>query len=101
MLDRLKSVLHNGSKMEPEGFYMVTVTIKNIPEQVYERIKAQAKKNHRSINGEILSILEQAISLPPIDVQATLERARKVRELTADYTITADEIERMINEGRE
>ena len=80
---------------------MVTVTIKNIPEQVYERIKAQAKKNHRSINGEILSILEQAISLPPIDVQATLERARKERELTADYTITADEIERMINEGRE
>ena len=80
---------------------MVTVTIKNIPEQVYERIKAQAKKNHRSINGEILSILEQAISLPPIDVQATLERASRVRELTADYTVTADEIERWINEGRE
>jgi plasmid stability protein len=49
---------------------MVTVTIKNIPEQIYDRIKAQAKTNHRSINGEILSILEQAVSLPPIDVQA-------------------------------
>jgi plasmid stability protein len=81
--------------------HMVTVTIKNIPEQVYERIKAQAKSNHRSINGEILSILEQAISLPPIDVQVTLERARKVRELTANYTVTAAEIEKMINEGRE
>jgi antitoxin FitA len=80
---------------------MVTVTIKNIPEQIYERIKGQAKLNHRSINGEILSILEQAISLPPIDVQATLERARKVRELTANYSVTADEIEKMINEGRE
>jgi plasmid stability protein len=80
---------------------MVTVTIKNIPEQVYERIKAQAKVNHRSINGEILSILEQAISLPPIDVKATLDRARKVRELTANYIVTADEIEKMINEGRE
>ncbi len=80
---------------------MVTITIKNIPEQIYEHIKAQAKNNHRSINGEILSILEQAISLPPIDVRATLERARKVRELTANYTITADEIEKMINEGRE
>jgi plasmid stability protein len=80
---------------------MVTVTIKNIPERIYERIKAQAKSNHRSINGEILSILEQAISLPPMDVQATLERARKVRELTANYTVTADEIEKMINEGRE
>ncbi len=80
---------------------MVTVTIKNIPEEVYERIKTQAKVNHRSINGEILSILEQAISLPPIDVQATLERARKVRELTSHYTVTASEIEKMINEGRE
>ena len=81
--------------------HMITVTIKNIPAQIYERIKAQAKANHRSINGEILSILEQAVSLPPIDVQATLERARKVRELTANYTITAEEIEKMINEGRE
>ncbi len=80
---------------------MVTVTIKNIPEEVYERIKTQSKVNHRSINGEILSILEQAISLPPIDVQATLERARKVRELTSHYTVTASEIEKMINEGRE
>ena len=80
---------------------MVTVTIKNIPEQIYERIKAQDKSNHRSINGEILSILEQAMSLPPIDVKTTLERARKVRELTANYVVTADEIEKMINEGRE
>lgn len=80
---------------------MVTVTIKNIPEQVHERIKAQSKINHRSINGEILSILERAISLPPIDVQATLERARKLREWTANYAVTSDEIEKMIDEGRE
>ncbi len=80
---------------------MVTITVKNIPKQLYERIKVRATANHRSINGEILSILEQAVSLPPIDVEATLERARKVRELTAHYTVTADEIEKMINEGRE
>lgn len=79
---------------------MVTITVKNIPEQVYERIKVRAATNHRSINGEILSILEQTVSLPPIDVEATLERARKVRELTAHYTATADEIEKWINEGR-
>lgn len=80
---------------------MVTITIKNIPPEIYERIKARAKNNHRSINGEILSILEQAISIPPIDVKATLERTRKLREMTADYVITADEIEELINEGRE
>lgn len=80
---------------------MVTITIKNVPPEIYERIKIQAKNNHRSINGEILSILEQAISIPPIDVKATLERTRKLREMTADYVISADEIEKLINEGRE
>jgi plasmid stability protein len=80
---------------------MVTLTIKNVPPEIYERIKLQAKNNHRSINGEILSILEQAISIPPIDIPTTLKRAKKVRELTADYVITADEIEKLINEGRE
>jgi plasmid stability protein len=79
---------------------MVTVTIKNIPEQIYERIKAQAKNNHRSINGEILSILEQAMSLPPIDVKATLERTRKIRELTAHYVITDEEMTKWKKEGR-
>ncbi len=80
---------------------MVTLTIKNVPPEIYERIKIQARNNHRSINGEVISILEKALSIPPIDVQATLERTSKIRELTAHYVITADEIEKMINEGRE
>jgi plasmid stability protein len=80
---------------------MVTLTIKNVPPEIYEQIKVHAKQNHRSINGEIISILEKAVSIPPLDVQATLERAKKIRELTANYVITADEIEKMINEGRE
>lgn len=79
---------------------MVTLTIKNVPEKIYERIKEQAKFNHRSLNGEILSILEQAISMPPIDVKSTLEQTRKIREMTANYTITADEIEKLIDAGR-
>jgi plasmid stability protein len=80
---------------------MVTLTIKNVPPEIYERIKVQAKNNHRSINGEVISILEKALSIPPIDVQTTLERTKKLREMTAHYVITADEIEKMIDEGRE
>lgn len=80
---------------------MATLTIKNVPERIYERIKIQAKNNHRSINGEIIFLLEQALSISPIDVEATLKRARKIRELTAHYVISADEIEKMIDEGRE
>lgn len=80
---------------------MVTLTIKNVPPEIYERIKVQAKNNHRSINGEVISILEKALSIPPIDVQTTLERTKKLREMTAHYVTTADEIEKMIDEGRE
>ena len=79
---------------------MVTITIKNIPPEVYERLKVQAKKNRRSINGEVISIIEKAVSIPPIDVKETLERTRKLRELTAHYVITNEELTRWKNEGR-
>jgi len=88
--------------MEPSEEDMVTVTIKNIPEEIYEKIKLQARANRRSVNSEILSIFEHAVQkLTPIDVQETLERARKARELTAHYTITNEEIDRWKKEGRE
>jgi plasmid stability protein len=81
---------------------MVTITIKNIPEDLYERIKLQAKVNRRSVNSEIISIFEKSVpDRTPMDVAEILERARKVRELTAPYTITADDIDRWKKEGRE
>ena len=81
---------------------MVTITIKNLPEELYERIKLQAKANRRSVNSEIISIFEHAIAKRThMDVKEILERARKVREFTAQYTVTQDEIDRWKKEGRE
>jgi plasmid stability protein len=80
---------------------MTNLTVKNIPPLVYARLKQQAENNRRSINSEIITILEKALSIQPIDVEAAIETSRKLRELTANYTLTADEIEKMINEGRE
>jgi plasmid stability protein len=81
---------------------MVTITVKNIPEEIYERIKQQAKANRRSINSEIIAIFEQAIpKRTPMDVNEILERARKVRELTAHYTAPTEEIDEWKREGRQ
>ncbi len=80
---------------------MVNITIKNIPEEIYERIKTQAKVNHRSINGEVISIIEKALSIPALDVKTTLERTKKIRELTAHYVITNEELTKWKKEGRE
>jgi antitoxin FitA len=93
---------HNGSKMEPSEEAMPTITIKNIPEEIYEKIKLQAKANHRSVNSEIISIFEHAVQKrTPGDVKAILERARKVRELTAPYIISDEELSEWKKEGRE
>ncbi len=81
---------------------MTTITIKNIPDDLYEKIKLQAKANHRSVNSEIISIFEHAVQKrTPAEVKLILERARKIRELTAPYKVSHEEFTQWKKEGRE
>jgi hypothetical protein len=80
---------------------MVTLTLKGIPEELYERLKEVAKANNRSINGEVLFAIKRAIFAQPIDVETMLERARILREANAHYLATDEEITKFKNEGRE
>lgn len=80
---------------------MVTITLKNIPDDLYEKLKETAKANNRSINGEVLFAIKHSLLMKPIDVEATLERARILREATAHYVVTDEELTKFKNEGRE
>lgn len=40
---------------------MVNVTIKNIPEDLVQRLRERARQHHRSVQGEVLAILEDAV----------------------------------------
>jgi plasmid stability protein len=44
---------------------MKNLSVKNVPETLHERLKKRAHHNHRSLNGEVLYILEQAIDENP------------------------------------
>jgi plasmid stability protein len=79
---------------------MVAVTLKNVPSELYERVKQNAKANHRSINNELIAIIETSVMPQPVDVQAWLEKARQLREITAHYIISNEEITRLKNQGR-
>jgi plasmid stability protein len=79
---------------------MTTLTIKKIPSEIYERLKRRAKANRRSINQEAIAVIERALETPPIDVDSTLVRTRKIRELTAQYHLRDEELEMWKNEGR-
>ncbi len=56
---------------------MLTLTLKNIPEEVHAVLKESAEKNRRSLNSEILARLERDVSAPKVD------RARLARDLKA------------------
>ncbi len=78
---------------------MATLTIKNIPDDLYEAFKQVARKNHRSINGEVIFWLERAVQQREPDPETILSNAQLVRETLGIYT-TNDEINAAIDEGR-
>jgi plasmid stability protein len=49
---------------------MLTLTLKNIPEDLHARLKESAGKNRRSLNSEILMRLESDFAVPTVDSKA-------------------------------
>ena len=70
---------------------MPTLTIKNIPEDLYAQLKRYAEINRRSLNSEVILCIERAIRSYRIQPEVYLARARRLREKTARYPITDDE----------
>ncbi len=77
-----------------------TLTLKNIPDEIYERLKISAVAHRRSLNGEAIVCLEAA--LLPIKVTAN-ERLLRARELRRDLrpgSFNARDTDAMKRKGR-
>ncbi len=79
---------------------MPTITVKNIPLELYERLKQTAKANRRSINSEIIVCIERAMNTQKARPEEIVASARQLREKTARYLISDDEFTRLKSEGR-
>jgi hypothetical protein len=79
---------------------MPTITVKNIPAELYDRLKRSAQANRRSINSEIIVCIERALYGRQIDPEALLPRARELRERTVAYPITDEEFTKTKATGR-
>lgn len=79
---------------------MATITIKNIPEQTYRTLKALAAENHRSINNEVINLIDKATKSIKIDPGQHLVLAKKFRDKTKQFIVTNDKLAEMKNEGR-
>ncbi|HBY98964.1 MAG: Arc family DNA-binding protein [Ardenticatenaceae bacterium] len=79
---------------------MPTITVKNIPPDIYERLKLSAEANRRSINSEIIVCIERAVRSQPANVEAVLARARQLRQKTSGHPVSDDEFMRAKVAGR-
>lgn len=73
---------------------MATLTIKNIPEPLVRRLKQQAAAQHRSLNFQVISYLEQMTQSVPVDADTLLARARAIRQTPKGIKLT----DRLLNE---
>jgi antitoxin FitA len=56
-----------------------SLSIKNVPDDVVQRLRARAARNRRSLQGELLDLIERAADeLPTISAREVYERIRKL-----------------------
>ena len=79
---------------------MATVTLKNIPDELYERLKATAQAHRRSINSELIHCLETVLKPRKISAEERLDRLRRVRPQIDANAVSLDEIQQAIDQGR-
>lgn len=71
---------------------MPTITLKNIPPDLYELIKQSAAANRRSINNEIITCIERAVRGRKVDPETLLDRARRLRLKTKDHPLADNDL---------
>ena len=73
----------------------VNLSIRDVPDDWAEKLKERAKRNHRSQQGELLAILEEALRPGRLTMQ---EVSRKIQEMNFS---TPNESTQWIREDRD
>jgi plasmid stability protein len=74
----------------------MNLSIKNVPDDVVERLKARAARDHRSLQGELLHIVKSAAAEPKgVDAYAILAAVRQLGVSSPSEAV------RMIREDRD
>jgi antitoxin FitA len=57
----------------------VALSIKGVPDRVAKALQERAARNHRSLQGELMHILEQAVEERPFDVHGFVKALDKYK----------------------
>ncbi|MFA5800079.1 MAG: Arc family DNA-binding protein [Candidatus Peribacteraceae bacterium] len=79
---------------------MPAITIKNIPDELYQRLKRSAAAHRRSINSEVIVSLERTLANKRADLGALLTRVDDLREKVALPPLTEEILRAAKDSGR-
>ena len=79
---------------------MATITIKNMPDALYGRLKLKASEHRRSLNKEVITCLEQSTGSVPLDPETFLAGAREIRKLVKGPPLTERRLRQLKSAGR-
>lgn len=65
----------------------VTLSIKTVPDHLAKALRERARRNHRSIQGELMTILESAVGAKPFRARALFDRVRALGVETPDEAV--------------
>ena len=80
---------------------MATVTFKNIPDDLYEKLKQAASTHHRSVNSELIHCLEKTFKPSRAYAVELAEKAQALRNRVTVERLETAEINTAIHQGRE
>ena len=63
---------------------MSSLTVKNIPEEMLILLRERAKRHHRSLQGELMLILEEAVAPAKLSFEQTQNRIAELGLSTGD-----------------
>jgi len=75
----------------------VSLSIKNVPDEIVVKLKGRAAKNHRSLQGELISILEEAVRP---NIMSLNELEKRISLLGLKTSEEATDIVRELRDGR-
>jgi len=78
----------------------MNLTIKDVPSKLHKRLKARAQNHKRSLNWEVIDILETAVETRPIKVDELLKRIEEVHARIRIPPLTEEILREAKNSGR-
>ena len=79
---------------------MANLTLKQVPDALYQRLKERAAAHRRSINNEAIVCLEQLLEPQRVDPRSRLEDIRALRREAPKVFLTDEALRQARDEGR-